>query len=768
MRMICICVYYHLHYAASQINQIKYMKKILTISALSLGLMTAINVKAEEDEAVDLEKVTVTATRTAKEIGDLTNKASVITSDEIEHYSHRNIKDLVRYEPGVVVSGLGRFGLSGFNIRGIGGDRVLTLVDGAPVADEFSFGPNLSAGRNYIDVDALKAVEIVRGPASSLYGSNAIGGLVTFITKDPNDYFLTDEDNHYFSIKSGLDSVDSSFDNTFTYAAAGDRLQAMIIATHRDTEETETFFTADRSTGLGRMSANPIENIEINLLGKLVYQFNDLHEIKLTVEGYQADTDTNALSQAGTVVFGTLKTSVRAEDTRDRTRFAVEFNGMPNTRLIDEVNINFYGQNSESEQKTFEDRISPAMANEFRTRDSFYTQDNLGLRANFIKNISGSINQQWVYGFDYDTTDIKTLRMGETTNTDTNTPVPEFSNFPTRDFPNSEYESHGFFIQNELSFMGDKLVLVPSVRYDHFELTPKADDIYLTGNTGSPVPAAYSESKFSSKLGAIYRFTDQWSIFGQYAEGFKAPPIDAVNTGFTNFAGGYTTLPNPDLDPESSETTELGIRFQGERHQVELSAYRSTYDDFIESLALRGFNPATGLLEFQARNLDEAEIDGFELRGFLDFSDFKEGLNIQYAYAQSDGIDQTTGLPLNTVQPESLVAGIGYDSPGGRWGAELIMTLNERKTDIDDSAIQPADPSEPTVQAFKTPGFGVYDWVGYWNVRENIKLNWGVFNLTDKQYWQWNDVLLQEASSTLLPRLTQPGRNASITVKVEF
>ena len=135
-------------------------------------------------------------------LDELTNKASVITTEEIEQYSHRNIKDLVRYEPGVVVSGQGRFGLNGFNIRGIGGDRVLTLIDGAPLADEFSFGPNLSARRNYIDVDALKAVEIIRGPASSLYGSNAIGGLVTFMTKDPADYFVGDDDRHYYSLKS--------------------------------------------------------------------------------------------------------------------------------------------------------------------------------------------------------------------------------------------------------------------------------------------------------------------------------------------------------------------------------------------------------------------------------------------------------------------------------------------------------------------------------------------------------------------------------------
>ena len=744
------------------------MKKILKLSALSLGIITAINVHADEEEYFDLEKVTVTANRTAKEIDELTNKASVLTAEEIEKYSHRNIRDIIRYEPGVTVSGLGRFGLSGFNIRGIGGDRVLTLIDGAPVADEFSFGPALSARRNYIDVDTLKAVEIVRGPASSLYGSNAIGGLVTFITKDPKDFLADEADNQYFSIKSGLDSVDSSWDNTFTYAGGSDRLQGLLVATHRSGEETETYFTADRSTGSSRMSANPIDNTEINLLGKVAYQVNEDHEFKLTLESYQADTDTNALSQAGSVVFGTLKTDVNAEDTRERNRFALEYIGTSATAMFDEVNFNFYGQDSESEQKTFENRISPTMANELRTRNSVYEQENLGFRLNFVKDINSQISQQWVYGLDFDASDIKTLRTGQTTNTDTNEPVAEFSNFPTRDFPNSEYQSYGFYVQNELSFLDQKLMIVPGFRYDHFELTPKVDEIYLSGNTGSPTPAAYSESEFSGKLGALYRFNNQWSIFGQYAEGFKAPPIDAVNTGFTNFAGGYTTLPNPDLNPESSETTEIGIRFKSDIHQVEFSIYRNTYDDFIESLAFRGFNPNTGLLEFQARNLDEAEIDGFELRGYVDLRDLYEGLHLQYAYAQSDGKDKSTGLPINSIQPESLVTGIGYDAPSGKWGSEFILTLNDRKTDIDGSAIQPTDPTAPAVQVFETPGFSTYDWVGYYNFSEKIRLNWGVFNLTDKQHWQWNDVLVQSASSNTLPRLTQPGRNASITVRVEF
>ncbi len=723
---------------------------------------------AEEDiDRLALEKVTVTVNRSERAIEDLSNKASVITREEIEAYSHKNIKDLVRYEPGVVVSGLGRFGLSGFNIRGIGGDRVLTLVDGVPVADEFSFGPNLSARRNFVDVDSLKAVEIVRGPASSLYGSNAIGGLVTFVTKDPLDYLSNRDENYFASIRSAYDSVDNSLHNTFTYATGNDKWQGLVLVTHRDGEEFETYFDDDTDGPTSR-SANPIDNSDINFLGKISFTPNEQHNFKLTAEYFDSNTDTDVLSQVGTEVFGTVKQGVRAEDQRTRKRMAFEYQGYVKTKMFDEVNFNLYAQDSETEQRTFEDRLPPSQMAQFRTRDSFFEQQNRGFRLNFIKDIDTKIGQQWVYGLDLDTTDVKTLRLGQTIDVVSGQQLPEFSNFPTRDFPNSEYESYGVFVQNELSFLSGDLTLIPSVRYDHFELTPNADEIYLSGNTGSPTPASYSESQLSSKFGVVYRFNDHWSVFGQFAEGFKAPPIDAVNTGFTNFAGGYTTLPNPDLKPESARTNEIGLRFKGNTHQFEFSYYKSKYDDFIESLAFRGFNPATGLLEFQARNLDEVEIDGFEFKGNWNMSSLLDGLKLQYAYALSDGEDITTNLPVNTVQPESLVVGLGYDAPNGRWGGEFIATATDRKTDIDDAAIQPEDPADPAVAPFQTPGFTVFDLVGYYNFTENVRMNVGLFNLGDKQYWNWNDVLLQPASGSNIARLTQPGRNATITLKIDF
>jgi hemoglobin/transferrin/lactoferrin receptor protein len=742
------------------------MKKI-TIYTLLAGTLVNLNVaKSEESSILELEKVTVSANRSDREIEDLSSKVTVITEEDIKKYSHKNIRDLVKYEPGVIVSGLGRFGLSGFNIRGVGGDRILTLVDGVPIADEFSFGPNLSARRNFIDIDSLKAVEIVRGPASSLYGSNAIGGLVTFVTKDPIDY-ISDGENSFSSIKMSYDSVDDSINNTFTYARGNERWQGLILGTYRNGNEYETFFNDD-STGDSRRSANPIDNTDYNVLAKVSFTPSENHQFKITTEYFNSDTDTNALSQAGSIVFGTVKQSVKAKDSRKRKRIAFEYNGYADKTFYDEVVFNLYNQNSESEQITFEERLTPSQINQFRTRDSFFDQDNLGFKLNFIKNFETKIRQQWVYGFDFDEIKTNTLRAGQTINSATGEQLPEFSNFPTRDFPNSEYQSYGIFVQNELTFLSGDLTVIPSIRYDNFKLTPSVDDIYLSGNTGSPTPSGYSESEFSTKLGGIYRFNENWSLFLQAAEGFKAPPIDAINTGFTNLAGGYTTLPSPDLKPESSKTNEIGIRFKGNTHQIEISAYESRYDNFIESLAFKGFNPVTGLLEFQARNLDETKIKGLEIKGNWNMDNLYKGLRFQYAYAKSDGKDENTNLPINSVQPESLVTGLGYDSLSGRWGSELIMTVNDRKTEIDDSAIQSNDPNDPAILAFNTPGFSVFDLVGYYDFSKQLKLNWGLFNLTNKKYWRWNDVLLQAETSNQLSRLTQPGRNASVTLRYEF
>ena len=108
-----------------------------------------------DDETIDT--VTVIATRTERALDEVAATVSVKTAEDIDRELTRDIADLVRFEPGVSVAGTGsRFGLTGFRIRGIGGNRVLTLIDGVRVPDEFSFGPFLSARRDLVDIDSLE------------------------------------------------------------------------------------------------------------------------------------------------------------------------------------------------------------------------------------------------------------------------------------------------------------------------------------------------------------------------------------------------------------------------------------------------------------------------------------------------------------------------------------------------------------------------------------------------------------------------------------
>ena len=90
--------------------------------------------------------------------------------------------------PGVDYEAAGtRFGAEGINIRGIGGNRVAILVDGVPLSDQFDTGSFSNATRDFIDAGLIQNIEVLHGPASALYGSAAIGGVVAVRTPDPAD-----------------------------------------------------------------------------------------------------------------------------------------------------------------------------------------------------------------------------------------------------------------------------------------------------------------------------------------------------------------------------------------------------------------------------------------------------------------------------------------------------------------------------------------------------------------------------------------------------
>lgn len=715
--------------------------------------------------------VTVTATRTDHPIEDVPATVSVISETEMERNLVRDIPGLIRYEPGVSVgNNPGRFGANGFTIRGIGGNRVLMQVDGIRLPDAFDFGSFSSASRNSVDVDTLKSVEILRGPASSLYGSDAIAGVVSYITKDPEDYLSLTDKPVYGSLKGGYASADNSWFGTATVAAGRGDLQGMLVYTYRDGSETDNKGSVG-GTGPLRTEPNPQSYTDNNLLAKLAYRLDADNRFKLTAEHFRNQTSTDVLTLNSQTP---RTTSLTGDDEAKRDRFSFEHDHhTDNGLLFDNLRWTLYYQDSDTVQDTNETRAGTTAGcsgvtagtntcQYFRSFD--FSQKTVGLNTQFDKLFKGDRwSQQVVYGFEGYRTRTEELRDGVRTNVTTGVSTKNVApdNFPVRDFPESDTTVFGLFAQDEFRF--DAWSIIPGLRYDHYKLKPKPDDIFTADNPGVATDTI-TDHAISPKIGLVYRATSEITLFSQYAQGFRAPPYSDANVGFTNLAFGYTAIANPNLKPEKSKGFEAGLRGNYGDKSLGLTGFYTRYRDFIDSLHQlncpgdAGCVP--GLITFQSINLSNVRIYGAELRADAAVGG---GFAVRASLAWARGEDTDLNQPINSIDPLKLVTGLRY-AAGNVWGAELIGTFVEQKDRISTAA--------PVLRA--SPGFGIFDLTAYWNVTKQLSFNAGLFNITDRKYFLWSDLqgvgagTDPTATGLNMDRFSQPGRNGAIAFKYQF
>ena len=314
-------------------------------------------------------------------------------------------------------------------------------------------------------------------------------------------------------------------------------------------------------------------------------------------------------------------------------------------------------------------------------------------------------------------------------------------------------------MQDEIGLAGGKLRLVPALRVDRYELEPESDPIFAADNPGVAL-AGLNKTSVSPKLGAVWHFNDDWSLFGGYARGFRSPPYADVNIGLTNVQFGYTAIANPDLKPETNDGFELGLRYSGPAVYASLSAYDNRYRDFIESFVFTGFN-AQGLMVYQSRNVADARIHGVELKAGVEFgalSDALAGWSLRGAAAWSRGEDRTADQPLESVDPLTATLGLAYARE--RWGVELAGRFAGRRERM------PTAPAGTTY--FQSPGYGVFDLYAHWRVAEQLRLDIGIANLGDRKYWAAGDIPLASSTSATLDRYTAPGRSLSASVSFDW
>jgi hemoglobin/transferrin/lactoferrin receptor protein len=698
-----------------------------------------------------LDEINVTATKNERSLRETPGQVSVVEAEEIEEQGYRDVTDLVRFMPGVYVDGdLTRLGVSGFNIRGMGGNRVATQVDGVPTSEQFDFGP-FRVTQYALDLEMLESVEVVRSAGSSLYGSDALGGVVAFRTRHPRNY-LGGEPFH-LGLRAGYDGRADENAETLSFAWGQDKLAFSLVYGRHDGHELENF--GERETqDSSRTAPNPIDRESANGLLKLSYTPSTSSDWLLAFETYEAEAETEVFSSRAL----NANPSVRdydALDTQDRTRVSLEGTFMPMGAMADSFLVRGFSQKAESEQITFELRVTPAVTVN-RKGSLLFEQDTSGLELEARKSIEGSVAHLLTYGASGRLDDFDQLRDRKDVNAVTGAPVAPSLLYPSKYFPASEVTELGVFLQDEIRLANGKLILLPGVRYDRFELdADQTDPIFFSGNPGTPAPVDMNEIAVSPRLAVVYQALPELSLFVQYAHGFRAPPMLWVNNGFANLAGGYRTLPNPDLGPEQSDNIELGLRGSHRRGAFNVVLFDNQYDDFIE-LATLPFDPAVGLLEFQPQNLDSVHIKGIELDGRVRL---ENGIEARAAFAYIEGENTTLDQPLLSVAPPQLVIGLGWRPAASRYRGELIATLAGEKKASD----LPAGSTQ-----FRTPANETFDAVFSIDLPAQVSLQLSAYNLTDEKVWRWQNVQGLTATSANLDRYTSAGRNFAAQVRWRF
>ncbi len=713
---------------------------------------------ASAQPAAQLEPVEVVgiAYRAHRPLADTPPTVSVITREDIEREVAVSLRDLLRYEPGVSIEDSpARFGLGNISIRGLDGNRVQMLVDGIRLPEGYRVGSFSNALRNQLDLGLLQRVEILRGPGSALYGSDALAGVIAFSTIDPQD--LLKRARTALVADAGYTEASRGWQRGTAAAADLGGAQALLGYQRIDAHSTINLGTND-VVGNARTTPNPQQADREDWLAKFLIPITGGGRVRFTVDRHADGTDTDVLS-LNPQSSRTVRLTAADAALRERVSLDTEF---VNVARLDRLRMLAYSQRATTLDDTSEVRANTTAVCLSAPGNVRCERD---VRFRFAQREDGAsaIGEferfgRWVVGAEAAHVDTEETRSGRQIdlNTGTVSSVVGGELLPTRDFPLSTTDRLGIFAQDEID-LGRGVALVPALRYDRFRVTPRIDPVFAATNPGRSVEGL-ADAAWSPKLGALWRLNEGTTLSAQWSTGFRAPPAADINIGLSNLPAGYAVVPNPELRPEKSRGLELGVRGRVRSVEYTLAAFDTRYTDLIVSRAAlpcpgdpNCVAGATGT--FQSQNITRARIYGTE-------ATLLARLNSQWAlqgaFTFARGADTARDRPLNSIDPPRTVVGLRFDRADV--GGALTVTHAWTKTGVDASA----------GALFATPSYTVADLTAWLRLGKHARLSLGVFNLFDRRYWLWSDMKNVLNPGATVDRYTQPGRNASVLLRMQL
>ena len=704
----------------------------------------------------EIEPVVVTADRNAQTLDKAAPNVSVVGRKTLNQASAQNLDDIVMYEPGVSVpSDNNRRGHAGINIRGIDGNRILMMVDGVRIPESYAGGGSNGAisGRDMVESDTLKQVDIVKGPYSALYGSDALGGVVNMVTLSPSD-FVDEGKRGYFGLKHGYRSRDRSHGVTATVAGFHENAEGLLMLTRRQGHETENM-GSDTNYSTARTATNPQKNNAYNILAKGNIG-NERHRLETLYEQYYHANDTvlaNSLgSQSrGPVTIATSESNARDRIRRQRIEAGYRYTG---EGRLKEANLTAYQQKLRTEDDAVDVSITRMgarqLGNSTRYSDYGFNQTIRGLNGRSVWEFDGAVKQTVVAGAEYKHTETARPRDSLTVDNLTGavSKVYAGSTYPNKTFPDSKRKTFSVYAQDSLTF-GNGIVLTPALRYEKDKLNTSTDQAYLNANPDGTA-TRFNDSALTPSLRLSVPMGEQFTGFATYSQGFRTPPFDSATMAFANTTYGYAVIPNANLKSERSNSFELGMKFKNERARAQVTAFYNRYRNFINRTEIGtstvGRRP---IIQYQYQNLDHVKTYGAEASAAYKFL---PGWQVSGSIAWMRG-KQQDGKPLDSAYPLNGVLGVDYAQE--KWGVDTKLRWSKKHSRVSSDSV------------FQTPGYGVWDVGAWYKPSKNVEIGANIYNIGNKKYWQHADVAGMSRTS-VMDLYTETGRNFAATVQLKF
>ena len=721
----------HVPFAHPPRRQVARRSLLLSAAALALLAGPAVAEEVASEDEQREEVITVYGTSNPLPVFDYPGQVTVISRDTLELIQPSAMSDLLRDVPGLEFSGGPRRTGETPSIRGLGRENVLVLLDGA--RQSFSSAHD---GSFFLDPELVRSAEVVRGPASALYGSGAVGGVLAFETVSAAD-LLREGESFGGRLRTAYQSVNEEWLGSATVYGKTGNLDALASLGFRQ--------SGDIALGSG-VDLPSDDEITTGLI-KLGYQFTDALSGEVAWQKFN-NSAVEPNNGQGTLGTGdaTLDRDVDKDITSELWRGALRYN--PSSDLVD-AKLTVYQSTTGVDE--FDATVPRTTLREIET-------SGVSLR-NASRFLLGPVETTLTVGGDWyedsqtgtDSTATGGIRGG---------------------VPNGSAEFTGVFVQAEAELerpfgLPGRLIVIPGLRHDAFK------------SSSDLSPDEASDEKVSPRIGASYAPVEWLRLYGSYAEGFRAPSINELYLDGVHFSVPHPTLfnpglgqfvfvnnnfvPNADLKPESSETVEVGfgldfrnVLTQEDRFQGKLSYFESDVSDLINLTVDFSYDPTCfvgpAFFPCTAGTTNSANIAGASLEGWEAEASYDAPLWFaRTTLSTIDGTDTTTGEDLGTLTPDRLTLDTGLKLT--RWNARLGTRIQ-----VADEFERRALSGGSLAVAERRAGYVVLDLYGSWRPEfaPSLRIDAGIDNILDHDY------------DRVFAGVSEPGRNFKIALSWQF